>query len=115
MHGGIHTPPGSRHPPRETATAADGTHPTGMHSCYFRGLFIDKFGFHFSGEKVDMKLDGGKDEESLGSVVRFVRPQIPCPYLRYKSHHTITKHMYSSRKGSFTLTECEGESDIAHC
>ena len=40
------TPPGSRHPPRsrqppgtdppprETAIAADGTHPTGMHSCY---------------------------------------------------------------------------------
>ena len=49
VHAGIHTPPknppqgkppGSRHPPeqttpppRETATAADGTHPTGMHSC----------------------------------------------------------------------------------
>ena len=28
-----HTPPG-RHPLRETATTADGTHPTGMHSCY---------------------------------------------------------------------------------
>ena len=34
------TPPGTRHPPdqtypppRETAAAADGTHPTGMHSC----------------------------------------------------------------------------------
>ena len=26
------TPPG-RYPPRDTATAADGTHPTGMHSC----------------------------------------------------------------------------------
>ena len=27
-------PPGRGHlPPRETATAADGTHPTGMHSC----------------------------------------------------------------------------------
>ena len=37
------TPPGSRHPPgadtpspRDTATAADGTHPTGMHSCLKR-------------------------------------------------------------------------------
>ena len=38
-------------------------------SLYFRGLFIDKFGFHFSREKVDMKFDGGQDEESLGSVV----------------------------------------------
>ena len=34
------TPPRSRHPPgvdtppRDTATAADGTHPTGMHSCW---------------------------------------------------------------------------------
>ena len=31
-------PPGSRPPPGETATAADGTHPTGMHSCLL--LFI---------------------------------------------------------------------------
>ena len=32
---GYHIPPGSKHPPRpqQTATAADGTHPTGMHSC----------------------------------------------------------------------------------
>ena len=32
-----HTPPGSIHthsPSWETAAAADGTHPTGMHSCY---------------------------------------------------------------------------------
>ena len=36
---------------------------------YFRGLFIDKFGFHFSGIKVDMKLDGGQ-EESLGTALR---------------------------------------------
>ena len=36
----------------------------------FRRLFIDKFGFHFSGEKVDMKFDGGQDEESLGTAVR---------------------------------------------
>ena len=28
------TPPRSRHPPRKTATAADVTHPTGMHSCF---------------------------------------------------------------------------------
>ena len=29
-----HPPPGSRYPPsQQTATAADGTHPTGMHSC----------------------------------------------------------------------------------
>ena len=29
------TPPGDRHPPTEqTATVADGTHPTGMHSCF---------------------------------------------------------------------------------
>ena len=57
VHAGIpppqeQTPPGSRHPPeqtpsrsrhppgadtspRDTVTAADGTHPTGMHSCAF--------------------------------------------------------------------------------
>ena len=38
-HAGIHTPPLGRHTPGQTspppvATAADGTHPTGMHSCY---------------------------------------------------------------------------------
>ena len=37
-------PPGQPHP-QQTATAADGTHPTGMHSCYiiciFQGLGID--------------------------------------------------------------------------
>ena len=27
------TPPEADTPPRDTATAADGTHPTGMHSC----------------------------------------------------------------------------------
>ena len=47
--GGVHhapwadTPPGQTHPeqtpprtdtPRQTATAVDGTHPTGMHSCF---------------------------------------------------------------------------------
>ena len=45
--GSRHTPlpPGSRHPPGadtppgETAIAADGTHPTGMHSC-FKELFL---------------------------------------------------------------------------
>ena len=26
-------PPGQKPPPRQTATAADGTHPTGMHCC----------------------------------------------------------------------------------
>ena len=32
------TPPGQTPPPpQETATAADGTHPTGMHSCYYNG------------------------------------------------------------------------------
>ena len=30
---GADTSPGSRQPPQQTATAADGTHPTGMHSC----------------------------------------------------------------------------------
>ena len=50
MHAGIphtprRTPPGSTHtpgkhpPPRETAAAADGTHPTGMHSCFFFNCF----------------------------------------------------------------------------
>ena len=28
------TPPGRHHAPPNTATAADGTHPTGMHSCF---------------------------------------------------------------------------------
>ena len=47
------TPPGSRHPPtRETATAADGTHPTGMHSCsntlYFETLINDRWLYNWS-------------------------------------------------------------------
>ena len=34
VHKGVYTPPRQIPPPRaETATAADGTHPTGMHSC----------------------------------------------------------------------------------
>ena len=28
--------PPSRHPPQQTATVADGTHPTGMHSCFLK-------------------------------------------------------------------------------
>ena len=33
--------PRSRHPPpRDMATAVDGTHPTGMHSCYFNQLCL---------------------------------------------------------------------------
>ena len=40
------TPPRNRHPlPRETATVADGTHPTGMHSC------IDKEGRVYINDK----------------------------------------------------------------
>ena len=45
VHRGVHplgrqppgqTPPLGRHPlPRQTATAANGTHPTGMHSCFY--------------------------------------------------------------------------------
>ena len=27
-------PPGQTPPPQQTATAVDGTHPTGMHSCF---------------------------------------------------------------------------------
>ena len=34
-------PPPDRHPtPRQTVTAVDGTHPTGMHSCYRCGVSI---------------------------------------------------------------------------
>ena len=32
------TPPKTDHPPEQTATAADGTHPTGMHSCFWSFL-----------------------------------------------------------------------------
>ena len=31
---GYHPPPGTRHPPQQTATVTDGTHPTGMHSFF---------------------------------------------------------------------------------
>ena len=34
LHAGIHSP-GQKPPGADTATAADGTHPTGMHSCCF--------------------------------------------------------------------------------
>ena len=34
------TPPRSRHPPPDTVTAADGTHPTGMHSCVNNVCFL---------------------------------------------------------------------------
>ena len=34
VHAGIHTPPCPVHAGIDVATAADGMHPTGMHSCY---------------------------------------------------------------------------------
>ena len=34
------SPPGQTPPPLETATAADGTHPTGMHSCYSKFVVL---------------------------------------------------------------------------
>ena len=41
-HAGADTPPEQTPPlPGETATAADSTHPTGVHSCYNVILFID--------------------------------------------------------------------------
>ena len=39
MHAVIH-PPG-RHPHQQTATAADGTHPTGMHSCFYFSTLLE--------------------------------------------------------------------------
>ena len=49
---GRHLPPLGKHPPGhtphphpETATAADGTHPTGMHSCITVCKSIDKLLF----------------------------------------------------------------------
>ena len=45
LHAGIHTPrtdtpSGQTTPTPDTATAADGTHPTGMHSCYEKNFNI---------------------------------------------------------------------------
>ena len=31
--------PRTRHPPQQTATVADGTHPTGLYSCFFPEFF----------------------------------------------------------------------------
>ena len=42
---GTRHPPQSRHPPQQTATVADGTHPTGMHSCFSNMM-------QFSGEMI---------------------------------------------------------------
>ena len=41
--------PPSRHPPptQQTATVADGTHPTGMHSCFHMFFDLFRFRFHF--------------------------------------------------------------------
>ena len=38
--------PNGQTPPQQTATAADGTHPTGVHSClkvFFEGVRLDRF------------------------------------------------------------------------
>ena len=46
-----YTPPRAE-PPSETATAADGTHPTGMHSCICRRLINTvTIPFHYTGHK----------------------------------------------------------------
>ena len=45
-------PPGAARP-QQMATAADGTHPTGMHSCFAQVLF---FGVFFLGKKFFLKL-----------------------------------------------------------
>ena len=49
-----YTPPPTRPPwadtprPKQTATAADGTHPTGMHSCFFFVFVLKIFVGHMS-------------------------------------------------------------------
>ena len=47
--GGRQTPPRQAEtpppPPSRTATAADGTHPTGMHTCFLL-FFLKKIGSH---------------------------------------------------------------------
>ena len=35
--------PGPGTPPQQTTTVADGTHPTGMHSCLFKDLILIYF------------------------------------------------------------------------
>ena len=40
LPGGLPAPSGGRPPDHQTATVADGTHPTGMHSCYYHVLFL---------------------------------------------------------------------------
>ena len=66
VHAGIPpwagTPPLGRHPPVQTATAADGTHPTGMHSC--SDFFFVRTGggvsvCHFLSVSGPMFLSGG--------------------------------------------------------
>ena len=36
-------PPDQAPPPQQTTTVADGTHPTGMHSCLFNDLILIYF------------------------------------------------------------------------
>ena len=52
---GADTPP----PPGETATAADGTHPTRMHSCFscgFRQILYPKQGYHMPHKRRNILL-----------------------------------------------------------
>ena len=42
VHARIHTPPGQTPPCQQTDTAADGTHPTGMHSCLIYFISFEK-------------------------------------------------------------------------
>ena len=50
--GGVHPPadtplPGRQPPPPEMATAADGTHPTGMHSCFYLDWLVFWFNYDY--------------------------------------------------------------------
>ena len=49
------TPPGTTPPPQEMATAGDGTHPTGMHSCF---EFVHYRGNSKSEKPVETTNDG---------------------------------------------------------
>ena len=54
MHWADSPPPGQTQHPPTTATAADGTHPTGMHSCFYCGDSMEHISTPFFISKAEL-------------------------------------------------------------
>ena len=84
-----HTPP-ARHPP-PTATPADGTHPTGMHSCFFFMVFYTYIKVCYFKSKLSklFVFSAISTFNDLTSVL-ILDPQLPQPLVEFYVQFLVT-------------------------